>query len=511
MPIKKTTQNPITGAGAPAITGPAAQTKPEGTADAKPGALPPPPTGAQDVAKANAGGGGMNVGIPGLAMATAQANATKKGNLFALREGAYPGAVGLDVVLAQAAASGQGKAAVQKIVHELKTTTGIEPPAALVNAALANPARVADLFVLTPTQMSAGIDALNVAYDAGKLPALPAKPERLADGFDLGGLNDVDIARPQGGLKELSPGLLQGDLPNPKLSDAQAKRNMVVAEVFDRLADNGDKHISDRFEMKYNGGMYTRLDTLVGALAKNGHELEVSFEHRVANFANLKTKAPDGTVLDVPAALLIDTGFTKDGEKAILPAVHSEMVVRIKPGPNTKPGTEIDATVKWFQGISGTGFFPAELFGTPPWCGAGVSGTLEGKDAKKAIEIAGLTSDVINESAKNQDLAVGGYGATGVCNDSVAVVQQVMTGSTAAYPLLKRDATLYAELKSRLADGNHRDDPEYRSIKKAIDVLPNDTKANDSAKFRARVGGLPWAAGAEPFEHVVTARKVLAE
>lgn len=509
MPIRNRTNLP--GAAGAAGTTPVKTPTADGPAPAAGTTTPqgqPAPLGANEIPKPNAGGGGMRVGIPGLAMATAQASA-QKASLFALREGVYPDAVGLDVLLAKMGDSPQAKATVQRIVTELRNTTGIEPPAALVSAALANPARIADLFVMTPTQMSAGIDALNLAYEQGKLPALPPMPARLDSGFDLANTDTAEkVQRPEAKLEELQPGLWQGDIKNDALSDTAARRNMVTAEVFDRLAGNADAPPAERFAAKYEGGTYTRLDTLVKALRANGHDIEVSFEHRVANFANLKTKAPDGTILDVPAAVLVDTGLGTKDERALLPAVHSEMVVRIKPGPDTK-GTAVDATVKWFQGISGTGFFPAELHKSPSWCGAKVSDTLSGDAAAKAIELAGLASDVINASAAKQNLAVGGYGTTGVCNDSVAVVQHATTGGTAAYPLLMRDQTLYAELKARLSDGNHRDDPEYRTIRKSIDALPSDTKANPTAKARARTGGLPWAPGAEPFEHVVTARKLL--
>jgi hypothetical protein len=494
------------------------------------GPAAPTPEGAQSL-ETPLGPSSGPIAAPGLPAAGAAgkawtvmggaANAGASRSTFELLPGRYPDAVSLPDVLDQAATGPAGQKLIRGLVDHLKTSTGLNPPDALVNAVVAKPSRFAELLVATPAQMSAGVDALNVAYAAKKLPPLPPMPERLPNRFDVAKLGDFAVERPKGELKPLLPpttdpatgaaipGLFQGDVVNADLDDASAKQRMLVAEIFDRLANNADKTGSERFAVKYQGSSFTRLERFVDALRDNGHEVEVHFRHRVANFANLKTLGADGAVKDVPAALVVDTGV-KDakGRPAMLPAVHSEMVVELRSTEATK-GPKLDATLKWYQGISGTGFFPEGLFTTPAWCGNRESASLSGDDAARAIHMAGLTSDVINASAAAQDLAVGGYGATGVCNDSVAVVQHVMTGQTSAYPLLMRDETLFKELKTRLDTGNHFDVGDYAAIRDAIDALPSDVKPNPSAKARARTGGLPWAPGAEPFQHVVDARAAL--
>ena len=465
----------------------------------------PVPSRAGDLPPENAGGTGTK-GIQGLA--NVMRNQVKSPGVFDLIPGRYPDAVNLTTVLAQIPNTAAGKAQIKALIDLLEESTGITPNPALVSAVLSNPTLFSTLLDVTPKQMSAGIDALNLAYDQGLLPPLPEMSRRLPSGFDFGQLHSAPVARPNPELKEIAPGLYQGGVKNLALSDTDAKANIVVAEIFDRLASNAELPPEKRFSIKFNGGSFTRLETFMDALHRDGYQIEASFEHRVANFTDLKTKGANGEILDVPAALLINTGFSKDGKEALLPAVHSELVIHLRHSSNSQ-GPALNAKIKWYQGISGTGFFPADLDRTPSWCGGSVSDRLTGEDARRAIHIAGLSSDVINASAAAQDLAVGGYGATGVCNDSVALVQHVMTGKTACYPLLMRDQTLYKELNSRIQDGHHFDVGDYRAIKASIDALPSDVSPNDSAKRRAKAGGLVWEPGQEPFQHVVDARKIL--
>jgi hypothetical protein len=77
------------------------------------------------------------------------------------------------------------------------------------------------------------------------------------------------------------------------------------------------------------------------------------------------------------------------------------------------------------------------------------------------------------------------------------VVQQAVTGTADAYPLLMKDEVLYGALKERLGDANKADDPADKAIRKAMRELPSDVRHNDSQKRRA-LASLPWAAGKSP-------------
>lgn len=431
---------------------------------------------------------------------------------YEMAPGRYPDAVPLPTVLAAVGQSPQGQAALGKILDDVKAKTGIEVPSEMRAAVLSNPAALTKAMEVTPGQMSGGIVALNAAYQSGKIKKGEPAKQLLPQKFDLSKMDDVDAPRPKSEMKELAPGLFQGDLPSTT-SDGQIKRNRVMAEVFGRLSNNASLPADQQFSVTHNGKEFKTLDSFAKQLAADGYEVNISFDQRIANFSNLKTAVPGSNppqFLDVPAPLMVKTGI-KDGlgKEAVVPAVHSEMVINIKAGPNAK-GPKFDADLKFYQGVSGTGFFPCNVHADPSWCGRVSHSQLSGDKALEAISVAGAFTDVVNTTAKAKNLYADGYGITGVCNDSVAVVQQAVTGRADAYPLLMKDEILYGALKERLNDANKADDPAYKSIRKAMRELPSDVRKNDSQARRA-LASLPWAAGKEPFVSSEEARRILSQ
>jgi hypothetical protein len=205
---------------------------------------------------------------------------------------------------------------------------------------------------------------------------------------------------------------------------------------------------------------------------------------------------------------MVKTGMVDAmGKEAVVPSAHSEMIISLRAGPNTQ-GPKLDSDQRYFQGVNGTGFFPAGGFADPKWCGRVNQAELSGDQAMKAINLAGVFTDVVQQSAKKLDLYADGYGVTGVCNDSVAVVEQAMTGKAHEYPLLMKDQTLLGELTRRLGDADKSDDALCQSLKQAINDLPSDMRQNPTSRSRA-LSSLPWAAGQEPFQSTVDARKIL--
>jgi hypothetical protein len=95
-----------------------------------------------------------------------------------------------------------------------------------------------------------------------------------------------------------------------------------------------------------------------------------------------------------------------------------------------------------------------------------------------------------------------------VCNDSVAIIQQAMTGSVTGYPLFMRDDVLLPEIALRMKDKNHKDDAALQTLTAAIKAVPNDDVANGSQKARA-LASIPWTPGNEPFTSVQDARTIL--
>ena len=435
-------------------------------------------------------------------------------SLLELKPGMYPDAVSLTTVLKQLSGSPQADALVEGLAKEMKATLGVDVPPALIAAARANPERVVDMLALSPQQMRQGFDAVHAQHRlrAGAAPAATppthSKSQQLPSTFHTSKVDQVAIARSAGDLKTLAPGLMRGDVPNVGLSDAAAKKNIVLAEVIDRLADNAGKPKSDRFVVEHNGSRFTSLPHFVEALRKDGYTVEATITHRVADFFGLKTQAPDGTILDVPMAAMVKTGVKDaNGVEAVLPSVHSEVVFSIRAGANSAD-PKLNGDIKWYQGVPNTGFFPCDTMRKSTWTGSSTASKLDPNASAEALGLCGVLSDVIQDVSASAGLAMAGYGVTGVCNDSVAIIQQAMTGTITGYPLFMRDDVLMPELKKRLSDTNRTDDSALKVLKAAIEAAPSDDKPNASAKQRA-LASIPWEAGKAPFASVETARTII--
>jgi hypothetical protein len=252
------------------------------------------------------------------------------------------------------------------------------------------------------------------------------------------------------------------------------------------------------------------LPKLLEALRKDGYAVEVRFNSRVANFSNLKKQVPNSNpprYLDVPAPLMVKTGiYDSQKNQAVVPAVHSEMVVSLRAGPNS-PRPKIDADIKFFQGVTGTGFFPCKVWKDPSWCGQITTGELAGDRAFEALKLAGAYTHLIDSTSKKMNLYADGYGVTGVCNDSVAVIEQAVMGKATQYPLLMKQGVLIPAIGQRLSDSDPTDDAEYLAIRNAINQLTSDVSISTTSRQRA-LASIPWAEGREPFHSTVTARRI---
>jgi hypothetical protein len=427
---------------------------------------------------------------------------------YALVPGRYEKTTSLPDALVQTGHA-SNPAITDKVLARLQRLTGVDVAAQMPSATSTN-ATLTDLLEITPKQMSEAMSSRNQAYQAGAMHDIAKPKQLLPRTFDLANWGSVEISSRKNTLSEIAPDLLSGDVVSA-VDDTQMRQNTVVAEVLQRLAGNANAPEGERFEVTYGGQSYKELDGFVKGLLADGYQVGVSFNQRIANIAALKQRFPESDpeeFLDVPAPIMLKTGIRDaHGNEAVVPAGHSEIVFAFRATDATR-GPKLSADTTFLQGMEGTGFFPANGYEVPAWLGLSTSAALTQGRAAEALTYAGAFTDVVQAASKQLGLYADGYGVTGVCNDSVAVIEQALLGKTSAYPLLMQDEMVLPQLEQRIRNSEPEAAGRYRRLAQAIRELPSDAVPNETSQQRA-LASIPWAPGKEPFASTVEARRIL--
>jgi hypothetical protein len=357
--------------------------------------------------------------------------------------------------------------------------------------------------VHSPDQMKVVLKALHDPSlpFAQKVPNTPRK-YALGQKVDLSKQTRLlsKVALPKTSLGAAFGPLVRASVRNPKITDRRAKQNTLVAEVFDRLAQN--QHVTDKgkqFNVTFNGKAYSHLGDFLGALRKSGHRVRVRFDHRNADFLDLKlvggaTKAEQlqnlkaGRFKHVAAALQTTVPIKgKGGSQAIRPVAHSEIVIDVD-ARGVRSGDRLSGKIKGYQGVPYTGFFPLGLGDSAGWTGKVTAGRI--RDSKKAVSTIvgfGLYTAAVNHTAKKLGHRMGNYGgAPGVCNDSVGVCQLSAKMPVTGYPMLGAEKSSYLETAlGKLAKSAKRpsDRAHYRRLTRVVKTLGrDDAKDNPTAR-----------------------------
>jgi hypothetical protein len=207
----------------------------------------------------------------------------------------------------------------------------------------------------------------------------------------------------------------------------------------------------------------------------------------------------DGSWSYIPLAAFLESGY-EDANEMMAPAFmpHSGLNMEIT-GPlfgNQLDGTPSKCSIQHYISIDGYCGWQTNHNGDVPWLQGVECGTpVTGKEAVRATRLSGLYANVLNGIATDMGLPFGGYGLTGVCNDSAAVLQQCLYGTSTIYPMTSigrfMQLTLrYAQrfrnkLQELRSKGKEVDD--LRALIKAMRQIPSDinaspTNASNAAK-----------------------------
>lgn len=394
-------------------------------------------------------------------------------------------------------------ALVKTALGVIAAQTGRVMTPAEIDAAIANPAVLESMMTVSIPQVAEGLKKAQAAAAANPDAEPPAAPEyKLPSGVDIANAAswfDGTIEAP----KAISGSLFRGDKASD-LPPEQVKAHRALGEVLNRLADNVGKPAGERFRVTYRGASYTTQKGFLDALERSGHTVTATVSQGIANFLDLfVSKNGDGgpELCEVEGAVRVKTGHIgSDGKEVVVPAVHSGLKIRIS-------GPDVNGAVSFFQGVGGTGFFPEGLGKDPSWVGGRDIETFGGADARKAIAAAGLWRKVVNDTAGSEGLLGGGYGQTGICNDSVALVQMLVTGRTTIYPLAMDKELMGKALDAKIAEGGPLA-ARWKELKSTVESLPRDTEADPTQPGRI-LDSIPFAPGATPFPGADHARAVL--
>lgn len=209
-----------------------------------------------------------------------------------------------------------------------------------------------------------------------------------------------------------------------------------------------------------------------------------------------KTMTTDASVAQaythIPLAFCSRTGVTDalTGDSIKQLSVHSGVEVEIE--DNVLLGKGV-VNVSFYTGIEGfTGFHPGGEW-VRPWVLSGQAERfIEGgvSAVARAVDLCAAASVASNACVRRWQFPFGGYGGLGVCADSVALIEQAMTGRTEIFPLMMRGdaksaliAVITRDLLGGLPPGTcGAERALFEAIVKSLILLPNDIQVGVAAR-----------------------------
>lgn len=272
----------------------------------------------------------------------------------------------------------------------------------------------------------------------------------------------------------------------------QVLENRVLSVLLNRLAHNYSKicrNAEPLFEVCMddntgNNKRMTKPSELIHALVDAGHSVEACVRPHVTTFGiSLSVKESDDKWTSIPLALFMENGYVDaNGREALSCIPHSGLNLEIR-GPLMKKGS-----VQHFIAIDGLCGWHSNHNADVPWindvdCGEPVHGII----AADYVRVAALQAVAMNAVATKYSLPHGGYGLTGVCNDSAAMIEYAMTRKTHVYPITLSGRFTMHNL--RLTQSIKTALKEKPSMEKEVDALDRLTEA--MTELKSDVSSLP--------------------
>jgi hypothetical protein len=216
-------------------------------------------------------------------------------------------------------------------------------------------------------------------------------------------------------------------------------RNRLFAVLFNRLAHNyynKEQGIKEEFAIKFAGIHIDTPRSFLWTLMETGHEVEVCPRGTITTFGMAACiKEQDGSWTHVPLSYFVRTGYESESSRPAHAGVpHGGMDLNIS---GALVGKNNKCNIQFYMAIEGMCGWHSNHNADVPWKVATASTEPYTKEmALQAIRMAGLLSVTFNAIGTEQKLPFGGYGVLGVCNDTAALLDQAVRGTTNMYPLV---------------------------------------------------------------------------
>ena len=250
----------------------------------------------------------------------------------------------------------------------------------------------------------------------------------------------------------------------------------------------------------------------VQALMESGHEMVVVPRTQITTFGMaLCVKEEDGGWSNIPLAFFLKSDYeNEEGTPALVCLPHGGICMDIQGPLFNKDDKPSSCNIQFYMAIEGLcGWHSNHNANVPYIEQSDCCEPFREKDAVHAVRLAGLSAVMTNAIGTEENLPFGGYGLTGVCNDSAALIEQAMRGTTNVYPLvtsgrfltstvrrMKRLHNMFEKQNDPLLDLDIKDlDLLMRSaIRMSSDLHASPSNAADSSRrmLKCLPKGLPF-------------------
>ncbi len=318
----------------------------------------------------------------------------------------------------------------------------------------------------------------------------------------------VDLTTPADGAwdtsglqKDWGYGVIAGDLPDPKLAPMHAESER-LAQVLNRMAMNGTpmgETKVGKLTAEMQGQRADSVESLVQILSATGHTVVIRDRRYFANFGHLHYQGRD-----VAMPFWINTQLWVPGTLRSLsaPVSHTELEIAVS-------GPRVNALLAFYFGVDGKAEFRTTDLKNQAWVMGRTAHTFRGAQAAEAMRLMAQEVRAWEQAhVEYPALPFGGYYALGVCQDSVAVVEEKMTGATTLYPLTAEahyfsgDGEVASLLEKLPSDRDGRPAGVDRILGtlpvESADAIPFAAMRADVQRIQAaeRLGVVVWTQGA---------------